>query len=169
MEQLGACGVTVVCSPSGSNGRSGVQRGGLGRRSGDGTGRAACSSWKAMSGSTARREAGLTSGSRLAPRVPGSTACVRELGSVWLSPSDRRGVAAGGGSKLGRAGGAAARSALLCRAGTEKRERGGKREKREKEVNQILTRVCSNFCVKTQKTFHTKVVGNCKDYNFHFS
>ena len=74
----------------------------------------------------------MTSGNRLAPRVPRSTACVRELGSVWLLPSDRRGVVAGGGSRLGRAGGADARSALLCRAGTENRERGGgKREKRE--------------------------------------
>ena len=52
VEQLGACGVAVACSPSGSNGRSGAQRGGLGRRSGDGTGRAACSSWKAMNGCT---------------------------------------------------------------------------------------------------------------------
>ena len=48
-----------------------------------------------------------------------------------LSGRGCQGRAASGGSRLGCAGGAAARSALLCRAGTEKRERGGKREKRE--------------------------------------
>ena len=39
MEQLGTSGVAVACSPSGSNGRSGTQRGGLGCCSGDETGR----------------------------------------------------------------------------------------------------------------------------------
>jgi len=88
-----------------------------------------------MSGSTARREAGLTSGSRLAPRVPGSTACVRELGSVWLSPSDCQGVGVRAGLQVVAAG-LAAQAALpqgqLCSAVPEQRRESEEgRERRE--------------------------------------
>ena len=106
-----------------------------------GLGELACSSWKAMSGSTARRESGLTSGSRLAPRVLGSMACVRELGSVWLSPSDRRGVGVGAWLQVVAAG-LAAQAALtqgqLCSAVPEQR-RESEEEGRERRENRKST------------------------------
>ena len=85
-------------SSSGSKGRGrDAARRGLGCRSGDETERAASSSWKAMIRSVARRRGDVDARwqDTLLRSSSGSTACVRELGSVWLLPSDRRGVGVG--------------------------------------------------------------------------
>ena len=94
MEQLGACGVAVACSPSGNNGR--VR--GAARRVGAPQWRRDGASWRArqeaMSGSTARRAGGIDERRRQATLIHAFVNGVRELGCARLSSSIRRGAAA---------------------------------------------------------------------------
>ena len=131
----GVCGVTVVCSPSGSNGRGrDAARRGLGRRSGDEMEQAASSSWKAMSRSEARRRGGVDERwqDTLLRSGSGSTACVRELGCAWLSSSIRRGMAVGACSRrrsLGQRGFAA--HLAMAPEKEQRREREGRKRREE--------------------------------------
>ena len=91
-------------SSSGSKGRGrDAARRGLGYRSGDETERAASSSWKAMIRSAARRRGDVDARwqDTLLRSSSGSTACVRELGSVWLLSRPRRSPVACGGQACG--------------------------------------------------------------------
>ena len=125
------------------------------RRRGDGTRR-----WRAHHGrprvgaQPAKRHRRAAAGMPLCS-APWSTACVRELGCVWLSSSVHRGVQQqalmdghgsqrGGGSGRcdgtgsGRGRRRRSSAALLCRAEIEKGERGGrKRESREKRGQRV--------------------------------
>ena len=169
MEQLGACGVAVACSPSGSNGRvrGAARRVGAPQRRQDGA------SWRArqeaMSGSAARRVGGVDERRRQATLLHPFVNGVRVFDNAWLlSLPCRSPVAHGGlacGSRRHRTGSGASLPTLPW---GQRRNRGG-REKEEREVrrvNRSLTQNDSNFCIETRKTVNIKVVGNSKIYNF---
>ena len=145
----------------------------MGCRSGDETERAASSSWKAMIRSAARRRGDVDARwqDTLLRSSSGSTVCVRELGSIWLSSRPRRSPVACGtqvcGSRRRRHSG--------CRSGCggareeqrrESEEEEREREEREKGVNLTLTHFYPNFCIETRKTVNIEVRGNLKIYNF---
>ena len=121
-------------SLSGSKGRGrDTARMGLGCRSGDETERAASSSWKAMIRSAARRRGDVDARwqDTLLRSSSGSTVCVRELGSIWLSSRPRRSPVACGGQACG----SRQRRHSGCRSGSggAREEQRREREGREKE------------------------------------
>ena len=123
-------------SSSGSKGRGrDAARRGLGCRSGDETERAASSSWKTMIRSAARRRGDVDARwqDTLLRSSSGSTARVRELGSIWLSSRPRRSPVACGGQACG----SRRRRHSGCRSGCggarEEQRRESEEEERERE------------------------------------
>ena len=161
-------------SSSGSKGRGrDAARRGLGCRSGDETERAATPSWKAMIRSAARRRGDVDARwqDTLLRSSSGSTARVRELGSIWLSSHPRRSPVSCDGQACGsrqhrhsgcRSGCGGAREEQRRESEEEERER----EEREKGVNRTLTHFYPNFCIETRETVNIEVGGNLKIYNF---
>ena len=157
--------VAVACSPRGSNGQvRGSSEEGWGRRSGDGMGRAAGSSWMAMSGAQRVKMAAVVP--LCSPRVNGGWRCVvvtarpsglsagaakvsAQQGSNKRAAAAQRGCAAAAQQRERVLSSGAARA-----ASTQRGERGREKESRERkrEVN-VLTR---NFL----KIFH----GNSKKF-----
>ena len=129
--------VAVACSPRGSNGRvRGSSEEGWGHRSGNGMGRAAGSSWTAMSGAQRAEMAAVVP--LCSPRVNGG----RRRVVVAERPSGLSACAA----KV------SARQGSSKRAATRGERKGGEREGREKERGQRFDSFqTQNFQLKLEK------------------